>query len=183
MGLAGFIVCGGVYGLITSFNRPKFLVPPQHRGEPGAIAGRRRRRREGVPLRNASGAPGAVDRATFERPVAGEEPSAAVPDNPAMIMVERRVTGGKRDSQRNYLVIVDGRRVATVRGGQTAEVRVSPGRHDVLLKMNWCTSPTLVIDARPGAIVRLACEPGGPDAVPLRDMAVNRKSYINLFRV
>lgn len=40
---AGMIVCFALYLSILSFNRPKFLVPPQHRSEPGAFAAQRRR--------------------------------------------------------------------------------------------------------------------------------------------
>jgi hypothetical protein len=32
------------------FNRPRFLVPPHLRGELGAVAGRRRRRRNHLPM-------------------------------------------------------------------------------------------------------------------------------------
>lgn len=40
----GMILCVGLFWSIGSFNRPKFLVPPQHRDEPGAFAAQRRRR-------------------------------------------------------------------------------------------------------------------------------------------
>jgi hypothetical protein len=41
--------CIAVALSIIHFNRPKFLVPPQHRGELGALASRRRRRK-GLPV-------------------------------------------------------------------------------------------------------------------------------------
>jgi hypothetical protein len=44
--LAGVLVFTGTFMGIMYFNRPRFLVPPHLRGELGAIAGRRRRRRE-----------------------------------------------------------------------------------------------------------------------------------------
>jgi hypothetical protein len=48
--LAAFIVFTGLFTTIMNFNRPRFLVPPHLRGELGAIAGRRRRRRDHQPL-------------------------------------------------------------------------------------------------------------------------------------
>ena len=39
---AGFIACAASSFVIIGFNRPKFLVPPCHRGEMGAFASGRR---------------------------------------------------------------------------------------------------------------------------------------------
>ena len=41
---AGMIVCFALQFSILVLNRPKFLVPPQHRSEPGALFAHRRRR-------------------------------------------------------------------------------------------------------------------------------------------
>lgn len=41
----------GLVIAIINFNRPRFLVPPHLRGQLGAVAGRRRRRREHLPMR------------------------------------------------------------------------------------------------------------------------------------
>jgi hypothetical protein len=48
--LAGLLIFTGLFTGIMEFNRPRFLVPPHLRGELGAIAGRRRRRRDHRPL-------------------------------------------------------------------------------------------------------------------------------------
>lgn len=47
--LAALLISLGLFLDIMYFNRPRFLVPPHLRGELGAIAGRRRRRREHLP--------------------------------------------------------------------------------------------------------------------------------------
>ncbi len=47
---AAMLVCILLFGLIKNFNHPKFLVPPRHRGELGAYAGRRRRRLGQLPM-------------------------------------------------------------------------------------------------------------------------------------
>lgn len=41
---AGMVLCIGLFWTIGSFNWPKFLVPPRHRDEPGALAFQRHRR-------------------------------------------------------------------------------------------------------------------------------------------
>jgi hypothetical protein len=48
--LVGLLIFTGLFTTIMNFNRPRFLVPPHLRGELGAIAGRRRRRRDHRPL-------------------------------------------------------------------------------------------------------------------------------------
>jgi hypothetical protein len=40
----GLIVSAGLYFTILTFNRPKFLVPPRRRDEPGAFAAQRQQR-------------------------------------------------------------------------------------------------------------------------------------------
>jgi hypothetical protein len=42
------VACIGLGCSIVEFNRPKFLVPPRHRSEPGALAARRLRRQGGL---------------------------------------------------------------------------------------------------------------------------------------
>ena len=42
--VVGLVICAEFYSSILFFNRPKFLVPPRHRGELGAFAAQRRQR-------------------------------------------------------------------------------------------------------------------------------------------
>jgi hypothetical protein len=48
--LAGLLISVILFTSILNFNRPRFLVPPNLRDQPGAIAGRRRRRRNHLPM-------------------------------------------------------------------------------------------------------------------------------------
>jgi hypothetical protein len=48
--LLATMIFSGLAVAILNFNRPRFLVPPHLRGQLGAIAGRRRRRREHLPM-------------------------------------------------------------------------------------------------------------------------------------
>lgn len=101
LGFAVFLICMALYVLILNFNRPKFLVPPQHRHEPGAIAGRRRKR-EGRPLKTDWRAAESAVRAAFEQDAAQARPASPVPPGSAVILVARRRTVGIHDSPRGY---------------------------------------------------------------------------------
>jgi hypothetical protein len=48
--LLAIVIFAGLAATVLNFNRPRFLVPPHLRGQLGAIAGRRRRRREHLPM-------------------------------------------------------------------------------------------------------------------------------------
>jgi hypothetical protein len=78
----------------------------------------------------------------------------------ALLLLSRKREGW-RDSLRSYLVILDGEQVARIRRGQAVELPVSPGRHEILLKVGIGSSPTVEVDAEPGEQIRLFCEPGG----------------------
>lgn len=59
---------------------------------------------------------------------------------------------------RAYAVLVDGVRLGTLRQGETFRCDVGTGRHEVRLTVDWCGSPTLVVDVGT-ADVDLACAP------------------------
>lgn len=75
--------------------------------------------------------------------------------------------------------MVDDAQVAKVKRGQTLRLPVSPGRHEIYLRIDWCRSPGVGIDASPGEIINMYCAPaGGMNEV--HDAFVNRDLYIIL---
>ncbi|WP_263117994.1 hypothetical protein [Cellulomonas sp. RIT-PI-Y] len=56
---------------------------------------------------------------------------------------------------RRVQVLVDGRTAGYVRPGETVELEVEPGVHEVQTKMDWTTSPPLTIDAAAGTTTHL----------------------------
>jgi hypothetical protein len=52
-----------------------------------------------------------------------------------------------RDRLRAYQIFLDGKQVGKVRAGRRLEVEVSPGRHQVVAKIDWCSSPAVEVDA------------------------------------
>ena len=57
---------------------------------------------------------------------------------------------GYADRLRAYAVIVDGRKLGELRNGETRLLSVSPGSHEVSLKMDGCGSKTLSFTATEG---------------------------------
>ena len=43
---------------------------------------------------------------------------------------------------------------------QPLELPVAAGRHEVFLKISWCRSSVVEIDAQAGEVIRLFCAPG-----------------------
>lgn len=56
---------------------------------------------------------------------------------------------------RVYEVLIDGVSVGTIRNGETKEFPVSAGRHSVVAKIDWCSSPEVVVDVDEGQTVDL----------------------------
>jgi hypothetical protein len=66
-----------------------------------------------------------------------------------------------RDRLRAYKVILDGSEVGKIRDGQAIDLRVSPGKHDLRLKIDWSGSQGLTFEASASEIIRFECEPSG----------------------
>jgi hypothetical protein len=105
----------------------------------------------------------------------------SVPGEGAIIAVTRD-RGGARDLLRSYRVMIDSRKVGQLRRGERVEVPVRPGRHTVFMQIDWCTSPVIEVDARPGDVIELVCAPGGSPAGALASVVADTGSYIQLTR-
>ena len=47
---------------------------------------------------------------------------------------------------RNCDVYIDGKKVDTISNGETKEFNISAGQHSILIKIDWCSSQTLLVD-------------------------------------
>jgi len=47
------------------------------------------------------------------------------------------------DRFRAYQIFLDGKRISTIRNGQTKELSVSPGQHELSARIDWCGSNAL----------------------------------------
>src|SRR5450755_4697549 len=68
---------------------------------------------------------------------------------------------GYREFLRAYAIVLDGKRTCELRRGQTRELSLSPGRHAISVRIDWCGSKALDFVATAGAtvtfIVRSGC--------------------------
>lgn len=86
------------------------------------------------------------------------------------------------DTGAKYKVLVDGSSRGRIGNGKELTVPVDTGRHQVQLRYFWCSSPTIGVDAQPGAAVEFDCRPVNPNnpfAVFTR-MLFGRKHYMDL---
>jgi hypothetical protein len=100
----------------------------------------------------------------------------------ATIVISRK-RGGYRDWFRSYAIMVDSKTISKIKRGQRVELSVSHGRHELFLKIAWCTSRPITFDAQPGAVIEFFCEPGGPASAGLQDVLGDTGQYITLTRV
>jgi hypothetical protein len=100
----------------------------------------------------------------------------------ATIVLSRK-REGYRDFLRSYVVLVDSEEVAKIKRGQTVELPITAGSHEVFLKIDWCRSPALHIQASPGEVVKLFCEPGVKPGTSVQEAMANNDTYISLTRL
>jgi hypothetical protein len=62
---------------------------------------------------------------------------------------------------RSYRVLIDGRELGRIREKEVALFEVSPGSHEVELKIDWKRSPVLRVESREGDKIRLQCGANG----------------------
>ncbi len=87
-----------------------------------------------------------------------------------------------RDVFRAYVVVLDGERAGEIRRGQHLELPVTGGCHKVSMKIDWCRSQEVEVEAQTGEIVQLLCQPAGSALFALFAITFGWKSYISLNR-
>lgn len=90
-----------------------------------------------------------------------------------------RAADGSRDRTRGYKILIDGAAAGSVKPGESLTVPVAPGQHTVQMKVDWCTSPTLTLNAAPGTELPLTCAPAGSALMALFSM-LRPGAYIRL---
>jgi hypothetical protein len=92
------------------------------------------------------------------------------------IDVERRE--GLRDRARAYKVMIDGQEAGTIRHGSQESFQVTPGTHEVFLKIDWCRSPKLTVDVAGGERAGVTCVPSGSIWTAMFAIVFKPTSYI-----
>ena len=115
---------------------------------------------------------------------AAHEPTDGLPSNDPATIVLRRERGGFRDVLRSYQVMVDGKMTAKIKRGQTLTLPILAGPHEIFVCIDWCRSPSVTVDARPGQVIEMSCEPAGSATEGLGAVVGQATgSYIRLSRL
>ena len=61
------------------------------------------------------------------------------------------------DSLREYIMVLDGAEIGRIRVGESFKMPISPGEHQIFLKIDWCRSNLLNFTAEEGIQVELEC--------------------------
>jgi hypothetical protein len=95
------------------------------------------------------------------------------------------LTRGKAyvDKVRAWKILLDGQEVGRIKEGQTQTFGATPaGSHQLLLKVDWASSPTFTFDLAPGEELRLTCRPKPNAFTALLYALFARSKYIILER-
>ena len=74
-------------------------------------------------------------------------------------IVVRRPATLWQDRARSYRIIIDGKEAGTIANKGETRFAVTPGRHAVCLKVDWCGSPEVVVHVGAGTEHVLECGP------------------------
>ncbi len=74
----------------------------------------------------------------------------------AAIHLERQLA--YTDFFRAYRIFIDGKESGTIRRTESCTFEVQPGRHEVFLKIDWCSSPLFTVNIAAGEEVKLICK-------------------------
>jgi hypothetical protein len=70
-----------------------------------------------------------------------------------------RPTGYRVDSGREYQLVIDRKKVGSIKSGETKVFTVPPGRHEVQLKQDWASSEKLQVDLGDSDQAQFVCTP------------------------
>lgn len=94
------------------------------------------------------------------------------------VLIVRRKKDLWQDIARDYQVMVDGRSVASIARGQEVRIAIAAGRHTVQMKIDWCTSGELTVDAAVGEEVMLDCGGNAKPFLALLYVTIWKNKYL-----
>jgi hypothetical protein len=82
--------------------------------------------------------------------------------DPETLRLEIRRAKGAADRFRRYTVLVDEHDCGSVKSNGVWRDTVTPGEHDIRLRLDWCTSKTIRFLGRAGEAVVFTCQSRSP---------------------
>jgi hypothetical protein len=84
------------------------------------------------------------------------------------------------DRARAYKIMVDGKEVGRIKNNTSQTISVPGGSHELFLKVDWATSPTLTFEVNAGEEVRYVCRPTANAFLAVLYSFFNRRNYLTL---
>ena len=84
------------------------------------------------------------------------------------------------NTARRYKIYVDGVKVAAIGNGKTIEIPVAVGEHRVKARLDWCSSPEVVVNVTAGQRAALAVGTVGPVYNMLANQLFRPNRYLAL---
>ena len=63
-----------------------------------------------------------------------------------MATIKLQRTSEFLNRRRDYNIFIDGQQIGTIANGETKDITTSVGPHTITAKIDWCSSPDLLID-------------------------------------
>lgn len=76
----------------------------------------------------------------------------------AAIVIERR-SGSYRDAARSYRVEVGDVEIGRLKAGRSLKAPLAPGRHKIVVRIDWSEGKPLGVDLSPGETINLTVRP------------------------
>ncbi len=64
---------------------------------------------------------------------------------------------GWTDRLRAYSVVVDGTDLGNIKNGENQEFPIAPGTHEIIIKVDWCSSNTITFVVKEGETLSFSC--------------------------
>ena len=97
----------------------------------------------------------------------------------ATLHVERHA--GNLGISRKYKIFIDGNKRADISTMENCTFQVDPGHHEIIIKVDWCSSPSLSINIRAGEEIKVICRGDVRPLWPWYAITFGRHQCIQLY--
>jgi hypothetical protein len=88
-----------------------------------------------------------------------------------------------KDAVRAYQIELDGEVIGKINNGESIGFDIQPGRHQLRMKIDWCSSPAVDFEIQIGQVLKFECGNNAPAWLELIYISFLRKKYLRLRRV
>ena len=97
---------------------------------------------------------------------------------PLNSIIFKRESAIFQDKFRVYRILIDGQEVGSIGERQQVVIQMTPGRKNVQMKIDWCTSPQIEVNIPEEGDAVVRCGPNANPLLALLYISFLRKRYI-----